>query len=377
MIKAFKDEFRQHAVNLLGWRSDRKIIVIESDDWGTVRMQSKRAFDFFLNKGYPVDECGYNRNDSLESNDDVTSLLTMLQKTGKETGKHLKFTLNNIVANPDFKKIQDSQFSEYFYEPFSRTLERYPSSDNVLTTYGQGIHERLIYPQLHGREHVNITKWLDDLKAGNLPLQQAFDFEMFSVHASKKPIHIMEYMDALSSNQENQYAYFEPIMRDADALFQQTWGFQSKTFIAPCFTWHADLNPLFVKLGIKGLQGQYYQVEPTKGKAGFEVTYHFTGKRLMPDLRYLMRNVTFEPSLATSSNVVSKALKEIDTAFFWNRPAIISTHRVNYVGRINESNRRNGLRQLHELLLAVVNKYPNVEFMFSNELLNEMNKESK
>ena len=29
--------------NLPGWRTSRKIVVIESDDWGTIRMPSNKA----------------------------------------------------------------------------------------------------------------------------------------------------------------------------------------------------------------------------------------------------------------------------------------------------------------------------------------------
>ena len=36
------------------------------------------------------------------------------------------FTPLTIVANPDFSKIRDSDFSEYFYESFAETLKRYP-----------------------------------------------------------------------------------------------------------------------------------------------------------------------------------------------------------------------------------------------------------
>jgi len=36
MIKSIKS----HLLNLPGWHTNRKIVVIESDDWGSIRMSS-------------------------------------------------------------------------------------------------------------------------------------------------------------------------------------------------------------------------------------------------------------------------------------------------------------------------------------------------
>ena len=55
--------------------------------------------------------------------------------------------------------------------------------------------------------------------------------------------------------------------------------------------------------------------------------------------------------------------------FFWNKPAIICTHRLNYVGYLDNGNRDNNLILLELLLSKIKKKWPNVEFMSSNELL--------
>jgi hypothetical protein len=61
-------------------------------------------------------------------------------------------------------------------------------------------------------------------------------------------------------------------------------------------------------------------------------------------------------------------MKQIETAFFWNKPAIISSHRVNFCGHIDPKNREIGLSALKELLQKIVKKWPDVEFMSSVEL---------
>ena len=54
----------------------------------------------------------------------------------------------------------------------------------------------------------------------------------------------------------------------------------------------------------------------------------------------------------------------------------MSTHRLNYVSGINKENGKNGVSLLYELLLKVINKYPEVEFMTSDQL-GELIKSSK
>jgi hypothetical protein len=61
-------------------------------------------------------------------------------------------------------------------------------------------------------------------------------------------------------------------------------------------------------------------------------------------------------------------MKQIDTAFRWNKPAIISSHRVNFCGHIDPKNREKGLETLKKLLQEIVVKWPNVEFMSADTL---------
>jgi hypothetical protein len=55
-------------------------------------------------------------------------------------------------------------------------------------------------------------------------------------------------------------------------------------------------------------------------------------------------------------------------AFGWNKPAIINTHRVNYIGSLYPSNRKNGLNQLRTLLQKIKKNWPKVEFLATHEL---------
>ncbi len=350
-----------------GWTTNRKILVVESDDWGTVRMQSESAYRNLLKKGYPVNKNCYNMVDALECDEDIEQLLNTLKSFKNYNGQSPKFTINNIVANPDFNKIKQSGFDQYFYESFTETLKRYPRSGNVFQLYQQGIKENLILPQLHGREHVNILNWMRDLRNNLVHVKDAFDYEMFSVNTNFGFSNSMNYMDALAPNTPYDNEVFKTILTDACDIFESIWGFKSESFIAPCFIWDSELNSKLYELGIKGIQGQYYQNQPTFTEPKYKIKYHYMGQQLQLGQYYLLRNVNFEPTY--DSNCVENALSEIDLAFKYSKPAIINSHRLNYIGRINQNNRTNGINKLGDLIQKVIIKYPDIEFMTSNELL--------
>ncbi|MCQ2265090.1 MAG: hypothetical protein MJZ46_03490 [Bacteroidales bacterium] len=51
-----KSALRVNASNIPGWRTNRHIIVIESDDWGSVRMSSLESFERMKQAGMPVEQ---------------------------------------------------------------------------------------------------------------------------------------------------------------------------------------------------------------------------------------------------------------------------------------------------------------------------------
>lgn len=60
-----KSALRVNVSNILGWRTNRKIVVIESDDWGSVRMSSPENFERLKKAGISIEKSHYNLYDSL------------------------------------------------------------------------------------------------------------------------------------------------------------------------------------------------------------------------------------------------------------------------------------------------------------------------
>ena len=218
MSVSLKNNISRNILNIPGWRSKRKIVVIESDDWGTVRMASRESWKYFVNKGYAVDRCPYNSNDALECNDDMELLFDTLQSVKDKNGNGAVITANNIVANPDFEKIKASGFSSYFYEPFTETLKRYPAHNRVESLYKEGISKNIFRPQFHGREHINVKRWMNALHNNDLLAQEVFAHSMFSIHETDKPAELYEYLNAFDAESQEQLNDQDKILSEGLSL---------------------------------------------------------------------------------------------------------------------------------------------------------------
>lgn len=357
-----------HVSNWPGWRTDRTIVVIESDDWGSIRMPSRETLNELILKGYPLEKCTYSSNDALETNKDLEYLLDILNSVRDAKGHPAIFTVNNIVANPDFKKIKEANFRKYFYEPFVASLERFPNRDKVMSLYRKGIDEKLLKPQFHGREHVHADHWINTLRNGSQKLLEIFDHDMFTYYKGENSSCKSEFLDALAAYDENQLTSLETKIKEGLDLFEEIWGYRSKTIIAPCYIWNRKTEEFFHRYGINLIQSGRVQKEPTGNEEKYNLIRRYTGQKNKYGQVYTIRNVIFEPTSDPSIDWVDKALHEISTAFLWKKPAIISAHRVNFSGSINPNNREKSLDCLYELLNKILKKWPEVEFMSSDQL---------
>lgn len=360
----------QNLTNPRGWRTNRKIVVIESDDWGMIRMSSKKDQNELKKRGYNISQCPYNVNDRIENDKDMEGLGEVLLSVKDSKGNPAKFTINNIVANPEFDKIKSSGFNQYFFEPFTETLDRYPDTQNVMSLYKEGIKKNIFHPQLHGREHVNLRLWFERLREKNSHALEAFNRNMFTVHKEGRISGRRDNLDAFGSKTINQGEFeYSQIIKDAQGIFESIWNFRSKSFIAPCYVWHPSVEIFLRDEGIQYLQGTHVQRIPIDNSS-FKVKrrYHYLGQRNKLGQLYLIRNCFFEPTESGSSGIVEKGLAEIHRSFFYKKPAIISSHRVNYIGSLNPHNRHQNLRLLRELLKRITQTWPDVEFMSTDQL---------
>lgn len=359
-----------HLHNLSGWKTKRKIVVFESDDWGSIRMPSREVYDIFNKKGYPVNLRPFEQYDSLESIQDVEALFNVLAGVRDHTGNPCLFTGNTIMTNPDFRKIRESGFENYHAEIFTDSYKKYKGSETVFSAFMQGYNERLFKPQYHGFSHFNYQQWLTNLCNKWEDDLLSFEYGMVGITSRSDLERGNQLLVALQFRNKDE---FQRQLNDTEKgaeLFKNVFGYSSESFIAPVYTWNSQIEKTLSTCGVKYIQGGRYQKEPLLPNGELISKKHITGDQNIFDQYYLVRNVFFEPATNPDRDWVDESLSRIQKAFFWGKPAIISTHRLNYIGRIFPENSNKNLKLLERLLKRIISIWPDAEFMSSDELGN-------
>ncbi len=364
-----KSEIQVYLSNLPGWFTKRKIVVIESDDWGSVYMPDRKSLEALKAKGIPLTS-HYVNNDTLESNEDMEMLFEVLRKHKDGTGRAVVMTGVNVVANPDFEKIRANGFTKYEYELFTDTAKRFAGSNRIYELWQQGISERLLVPVFHGREHLNVQRWMRLLREGNKTLRLAFDYGVSALSKDMEGERLPDLRAAFDIDRIEDIPYLREVITTGMDAFEKLFGYRSSFFIPTNGPFNNSLEVLTAKEGVKYTGTGKIQREPL-GNGAYKKHFRYIGKRNHHGQIYLTRNCFFEPNSWESSrdrDWVGSCLKEIEIAFRCHKPATISSHRVNYMGTIDRGNRANGLKKLDILLTQIIKRWPDVEFMTSMEL---------
>ena len=369
MINALRKSY----VNFKGWSTKRKFVLIESDDWGSIRMPNKQTYQQLLAFGIPVDKSRYSKFDSLESPTDLERLFETLSKIKDKNNKSACLTANYLVANPDFEKIKNDNYSSYYHEDVLQSYKKY-GYDQIKNDIQKGVEDNIFYPQFHGKEHMNPQRWMFAV-TNCINEKRCFEHNAIpGVPINCKPHETKKFLASFDYYEETEKKFVEESVADGLEMFNNIFGFPSKSFIAPQSIRGNHLDSVLYQNGVLFHQnGQ--QLLPSFEDPKNKIVNHFWGHKNEFGMISWRRNITFEPSKNPNLDCVSLALKEIENAFFWGKPAVINSHRVNYIGSLSEENQLNTLVKLESLLLKVVSKWPDVEFINSQQLGEYMYKE--
>lgn len=365
MIRTIK----RNLLNLQGWRTNRKIVVFESDDWGSTRIQDIRTRDKLIKLNFSLSS-HYDSWDCLERGIDLNNLFSILSSFKDISGNPPVFTFNTVMGNPDFEKIKRDNFHLFHHQHFYDSYKTYYAEDNRWV-WEEAIKEKLMLPQFHAREHLNSILWMKDLRANFKETRIAFDYEYYGLKTQTSSNQHKHYLAAYHVNNPTDFAKVCNITQKGINLFKETFGFNSNSFIACNYIWPDELESVLFENGVSIIQGQRGQLSPNFISQKNKIKYHYTGQKNEAGQIYSVRNVLFEPYIDLNKDWVNSALKEISNAFFWGKPAIICTHRINYSSSLNRKHVDKALSNLNQLLCEMLKKWPDIEFLSSNKIFDQ------
>lgn len=349
--------------NLVGFTTKRKLLVISVDDYGNVRIGSQQALQNLEKNGLKKRSI-FDQYDALETEEDLLSLFEVLNSVKDKNNRPACFTPFALAGNIDFERIIESGYQSYFFESLKDTFEKL----NEFKTYElikEGIRNKVFLPQFHGREHVNVSLFEKLLSERNRSLMVNIENRSFSriTDAEGKSL---PYSIAFHAQDYVSIEKQKEIIAHGTIVFKEVYGYSPSNFMPPSATASLVLNSSLYANGIRFFDSYRFRNNPS---AFLKKEYIYTGKRVSDShTSYLVRNVVFEPCQNQTLDSVGIALQQIKAAFMMGKPAIISSHRVNFCGRIDESNRAFGLKSLRRLLVEIKKIWPEVEFISAAEL---------
>ncbi len=355
MLKSIKD----YIINFQGYKTKRKLVAFLVDDYGTIRISSPEALQELGKLDNKITENRFNKYDDIASQGDLEALFKVLKSVKDKNGNPAVFTPMTVVANPDFKVIEENGFKNYAYENFYQTLDKRKDGEEIKNLWKQGIRDGIFVPEFHGREHLNVRFWMSFLNKNDENVLTAFKNQ--SIGINPKHNNGIGYMAAFDLVEQNHIQELNEIATDGLNIFEDLFGYRSVLFTPSALIHHDDMHPQLKEDGIKYIDMARSRLAPTYN-GNKTKKYHYIGQTNKLGQKYITRNVMFEPN-KDDRDWVKSALKDIEIAFMYKKPAIISSHRVNFVGSKDKANRDKGLKSLQSLLDAIVKKWPDVEFV--------------
>jgi len=375
MLKRARDILFTNLKNIPGWRTARKIVIIECDDWGGIRMPSAKVRQELLDAGLSISDNRFDHSDTLANEEDLNSLFGVLESVKDRNGHPAVMTPVTVVGNPDFARIKASGYTDYYVEPFTETLRRYYPQQDVFRLWKEGMDKGIFVPELHGRDHVSVQFWLQLLQKGHRDLLTAFEHDYIFLELPSVPEPARGFRAEYYFTEEGQKPFLIDAIHESVHLFEKIFSYRPAVFVPGNGFFHPDLDKVVSSTGLRYLNENYISPYPAGGEA-LKYRRYVPGQKGPDGLIYYTRNCAFEPT-APGYKGVDATLKQVAAAFRWGKPANISTHRVNFTGAIHPENRAKGLEELKSLLQAIVKEWPAVEFLSSASAFNDLTGKTK
>ena len=309
------------------------VFIIESDDWGPGPAEHAQA---------------------------LTRLASILCRFVDRRGRHPVTTLGLVLSAPDTGRTIGANFNQ-----LHRLMLSDPRFREVRRSIALGVERGVFAPQLHGLEHY----WPPALLAAartDPAVKSWLSQKEIPASEDLPPSLQSRWTDArtLPSQPIHSDLVRHAVAEEVSA-FEAYLGRRPAVVVPPTFVWNETAEAAWAAAEVEVL------VTPGRRNSGRDATGGLISdggpvlncERGVGGLTYLVRDVYFEPALGHSS---AQALSAIERKNDLGRPALIETHRFNFVG--NTAKTESSFRALESVLEAVLRRFPDTRFMSCEEL---------
>jgi len=323
--------------SMVDWREIRSV-AIQSDDWGLCGFMPEsiildEAQIEILNPGNfpPV-----YWTSTLEDSTDVAELASVLAKYLDRDNNPTVFQANYITSS--LQSTLDG-WLEYDIPEFHPAYQRPGMWDEVNNAIEAGVW----VPELHGSWHYNPLQMKDSV-TGNSQLE-----ELNNAGVLLFP----ECMSAFEFGPEVDRKVIERDLKRSVGKFKELFGSLPNSIVAPDYVWYRDDENYWKSLGLSTVQAKRGQRRPHQNKYSGQVMKMFErGIRRIYEKRlcYIERNCRLESVQHHDHElIVSNCFDDILSCWDSGQPAVVETHRINFVST-DPAKQYIGLSSLDNLL---------------------------
>ncbi|HWQ94369.1 MAG TPA: glycosyl hydrolase [Gammaproteobacteria bacterium] len=318
---------------------NRPVLVLESDDWG------------------PGPELHADR---------LRALAGVLRPFRDSRGRPPVMTLGMVLAVADTQGMAREQ--SFSYRRVTLADRRFAA---LLQAIEEGRRTGVFVPQLHGMEHY----WpptLMSLAASDATIRAWFLSEGIADSACL-PSHLQSrWTDAsMLPSQPLSEAEVEKAVQEETEAFKAILGVPPSVAVPPTFVWTAAVEDAWARAGVTVIvtPGRRYEGRGLNGAPDRAGPPIYNGQMGGGGLVYVVRDAYFEP---TWGHTAEQALAALAAKSRLGRPALLETHRFNFVG--DAASCEAALKELARLLEGALARFPGLAFMSTEELAEAMHR---
>ena len=306
----------------------RPILVIESDDWGP-------GPDWHAERLAEIRQC-------------------LARHTDAE-GRPAVITLGVVLAAPDTAAMAQNRLAKY-----CRITLDDPRCKRLLEQMQQGARDGVFALQLHGMEHYWPRILLHEASRDQ-ELRAWLTGEEFPPYELLPSALQSRWIDGSRlPSQPLQAGEIEQGVAEEVNVWRRTFGNAPCVAVPPTFVWTTEVESAWIAAGVEVIitPGVRYTGRDAAGQpvsAGLPI---YNGQIASETACYLVRDIYFEPE---RGHTVMQAMQDMTLRFVLGRPALVETHRSNFIGKKAEFSEN--LARVDELLLAASQRWPALSFL--------------
>ncbi|MCB1876754.1 MAG: hypothetical protein KDH88_12345 [Chromatiales bacterium] len=308
-------------------------LLLESDDWGPGGEHHAQRF---------------------------RELAQTLSRYTDSMGRPAVLTADMVLAVPDTRAMREQADGVY--------RRRFLDTDfpQIHQAFRDAMKAGVLVPQLHGLEHLNGDGLARLAKQGDPRVQPALqEDDWWDWESLDSPLqgHYVDGSALPTTNLEQQRQ--SDLVDQALTVFQRTFGFPSRSTVAPCYLWDDATESAWAQAGVRYIQTAGYRCtgRAADGRYVQDPPYLVPGQRNSHEQIYLVRNAMYEPVDGRRADACIRSIREAQRQAL---PAVVSTHRYNYTRA--EEEHRESLAGLERILCACNRFSPRLRHCSSPEL---------